>query len=86
MDKFVIRGGRRLTGEVIISGAKNAAVAILPAVILSDEPCIIENVPSISDVTISLRILKEMGAEVTCVGHDAYRIDPTTIDKFCVPY
>ena len=86
MDKFVIRGGRRLTGEVTISGAKNAAVAILPAVILSDEPCIIENVPSISDVTISLRILKEMGAEVTCVGHDAYRIDPTTIDKFCVPY
>ena len=86
MDKFVIRGGRRLTGEVIISGAKNAAVAILPAVILSDEPCIIENVPTISDVTISLRILKEMGAEVTSVGHDAYRIDPTTIDKFCVPY
>ena len=62
MDKFVIKGGRRLTGEVTISGAKNAAVAILPAVILSDEPCIIENVPSISDVTISLRILKEMGA------------------------
>ncbi|MBO5572256.1 MAG: UDP-N-acetylglucosamine 1-carboxyvinyltransferase [Ruminococcus sp.] len=86
MDKFVIKGGRRLTGEVTISGAKNAAVAILPAVILSDEPCIIENVPTISDVTISLRILKEMGAEVTSVGHDAYRIDPTKIDKFCVPY
>ena len=84
MDKFVIKGGRRLTGEVTISGAKNAAVAILPAVILSDEPCTIENVPSISDVTISLRILKEMGAEVTNIGHDAYRIDPTKIDKFCV--
>lgn len=86
MDKFVIKGGRRLTGEVTISGAKNAAVAILPAVILSDEPCIIENVPSISDVTISLRILKEMGAEITSAGHDAYRIDPTGIDNFCVPY
>lgn len=86
MDKFVIRGGRRLTGEVIISGAKNAAVAILPAVILSDEPCYIENVPSISDVKISLTILKEMGAEVTCVGKDAYRIDPTKIDRYCVPY
>ena len=86
MDKFIIKGGRRLTGEVTISGAKNAAVAILPAVILSDEPCVIENVPSISDVNISLRILKEMGAEVECIGKDTYRIDPTHIDKCCVPY
>ncbi len=86
MDKFVVKGGRRLTGEVTISGAKNAAGAILPAVILSDEPCIVENVPSISDVNISLRILKEMGAEVTELGKDTYRIDPTGIDKCCVPY
>ncbi|HAE52054.1 MAG TPA: UDP-N-acetylglucosamine 1-carboxyvinyltransferase [Ruminococcus sp.] len=86
MDKFIIKGGRRLTGEVVISGAKNAAVAILPAVILSDEPCTIENVPSISDVNISIRILKEMGATVEYLGNNTYRIDPTTIDKFCVPY
>ncbi len=86
MDKFIIKGGRRLTGEVTISGAKNAAVAILPAVILSDEPCIIENVPSISDVNICLRILTEMGAEVTNIGKDIYRINPTTIENFCVPY
>lgn len=86
MDKFIIKGGRRLTGEVTISGAKNAAVAILPAVILSDEPCIIENVPSISDVNICLRILTEMGAKVINIGKDAYRIDPTSIDNFCVPY
>lgn len=86
MDKFIIKGGRRLSGEVTISGAKNAAVAILPAVILSDEPCVIENVPSISDVNISLRILKEMGAEVENIGKDTYRIDPTHIDKCCVPY
>ena len=50
MDKYVIRGGRRLCGEVNISGAKNAAVAILPAVILADSPCRIENLPDISDV------------------------------------
>lgn len=86
MDKFVVRGGRRLTGEVTISGAKNAAVAILPAVILSDEPCIIENVPNISDVNISLRILQEMGAEVENIAKDTYRIDPTGINNFCVPY
>lgn len=86
MDKFVIRGGRSLAGEVTISGAKNAAVAILPAVILSDEVCVIENVPSISDVTICLKIMSEMGAEITAVGENAYRIDPTTINKHCVPY
>ena len=86
MDKFVIKGGRRLSGEVTISGAKNAAVAILPAVILSDEPCVIENVPSISDVSICLRILREMGATVESAGPDAYRIDPTGIDRCCVPY
>ena len=86
MDKFIIKGGRRLTGEVVISGAKNAAVAILPAVILSDEPCTIENVPSISDVNISIRILKEMGATVEYLGNNTYRIDPTTINKCCVPY
>lgn len=86
MDKFVIRGGRSLAGEVTISGAKNAAVAILPAVILSDEVCVIENVPSISDVNICLKIMSEMGAEITTVGENAYRIDPTTINKHCVPY
>ena len=86
MDKFIIKGGRRLTGEVTISGAKNAAVAILPAVILSDEPCIIENVPSISDVNISIRILKEMGADVEFMGNNTYRIDPSSIDRYCVPY
>lgn len=86
MDKFVIKGGRRLTGEVVISGAKNAAVAILPAVILSDEPCVIENVPAISDVNICLRILREMGAEIEELGKNTYRIDPTTIHSCCVPY
>ena len=86
MDKFVIKGGRKLTGEVTISGAKNAAVAILPAVILSDEPCIIENVPLISDVNICICILTEMGAEVTMMDKNTYRIDPTKICNFCVPY
>ena len=54
MEKYIIRGGNKLQGEVSISGAKNAAVAILPAVILSDEPCIIENVPNISDIDITI--------------------------------
>jgi len=86
LEKFVIRGGRRLTGEVEISGAKNAAVAIIPAVILSDEPCVIENVPAISDVNICLRILREMGADVQNLSRTSYKIDATKIQKFCVPY
>ena len=86
MDKFIITGGRRLTGEVEISGAKNAAVALIPAVILSDEPCVLENVPNISDVNISMRILREMGAEVVQLSPTSYRIDASKIEKFCVPY
>ena len=50
LEKYVIQGGCRLTGEVNISGAKNAAVAIIPAVILADSPCRLENLPDISDV------------------------------------
>ncbi|MBQ3970435.1 MAG: UDP-N-acetylglucosamine 1-carboxyvinyltransferase, partial [Clostridia bacterium] len=60
MDKFVINGGHRLNGTVNISGAKNAAVAIIPAVVLCDEPCTIENLPKIRDVNVILEILKTM--------------------------
>ncbi|MBQ5315635.1 MAG: UDP-N-acetylglucosamine 1-carboxyvinyltransferase [Oscillospiraceae bacterium] len=86
MEKFVIKGGRRLTGEVEISGAKNAAVAILPAVILSDEPCILENVPDISDVSIIIRILYEMGADIKTIDKTTLRIDGTGIKDAVVPY
>ena len=56
MEKFVITGGKPLHGEVIISGAKNAAVGILPATILAADVCVIENLPDISDVAVSLKI------------------------------
>ena len=86
MEKFIIKGGRRLHGEVEISGAKNAVVAIIPAVILSDEPCVLENVPNISDVSISLRILYEMGASVVFIDKNTVRIDATGITDPIVPY
>ena len=86
LEKFVIKGGRRLTGEVEISGAKNAAVAILPAVILSDEPCVLENVPDISDVSIIIRILYEMGADIKTIDKTTLRIDATGIKDAVVPY
>lgn len=73
-------------GEVSISGAKNAVVAIIPAVILADGPCVLENIPQISDVSISLRILYEMGADVRQLGKGVYRIDATGITDPVVPY
>lgn len=86
MDKFVINGGKRLIGSVEISGAKNAVLAILPAAILADEPCIIENVPNIRDVSIILRILYEMGAVVKSINKSTVYIDGTKISDYVVPY
>ena len=64
MTKYVINGGKPLNGEVTISGAKNAAVAIVPAALLVDGPCRIENVPKIIDVTLQLEILRELGVSI----------------------
>ena len=64
MEKLVINGGTPLKGSVEISGAKNAVVAILPAALLVDGVCRIENVPNISDVRILLDILQGMGATI----------------------
>ena len=86
MDKFVIHGGHRLAGEIEVSGAKNAAVALIPAILLSDEPCILENVPDISDVSISLRILYEMGAQVEYLNKTTVRISAAGLTNYCVPY
>lgn len=82
LEKYVINGGKRLSGEVEISGAKNAAVAIIPAVILCDEPCRIENIPNISDVTLIGRILSEMGADVKRVNRSTLTIDPRGIHSY----
>ena len=79
MDRFIITGGNRLFGDVNISGAKNAAVAIIPAAILADGVCRIENVPNINDVTIIARILRQMGAAVKCVNNSTLEIDPRPI-------
>lgn len=86
MEKYVIKGGGKLSGEVTISGAKNAVVAILPAVILSDEPCIIENIPSISDVTIALQIMSEMGAKIRMLNKTTVEIDTRSLQNMPIPY
>lgn len=84
MEKFVINGGRQLVGEVRISGAKNAAVAILPAVLLSDEPCIIDNLPNISDVATIFRAMQSLGAQIKPISRSAVEIDPRHVNSFVV--
>lgn len=86
MEKYVIHGGTRLNGEVMVSGAKNAAVAILPATILCEEPCIIENIPNISDVASIIDILSEMGAKITVLNKNTLEIDASGIRQAEVPY
>ena len=71
----MIRGGRELFGEVTVSGAKNAAVAIIPAALLVDGVCRIENIPQISDVTLFFSILEELGAKVRVLNRHAIEID-----------
>ena len=75
MNKYLINGGRPLFGEVTISGAKNAAVAILPAALLVDGVCRIENIPQISDVTLFFNILDELGAHVKVLNKHAIELD-----------
>ena len=79
MARYVINGGRELNGEVTISGAKNAAVAILPAALLVNGKCRIENIPDISDVRILLSILEDMGAEVHRDEHGTVEIDSSHV-------
>ena len=81
MDKFVVCGGKPLAGEVTICGAKNAAVAIIPATILADGPCRLENIPDISDVKAMFEILQRIGASVEKVDDNTYIVDPTTINS-----
>ncbi len=79
MEKLVIRGKRRLSGEIIVSGAKNAAVAIIPACLLINGICRLENLPDIKDVKLYLDILKDMGAEVTYIDKNTVDIDCSNV-------
>ncbi len=81
MARYEIKGGRPLSGEVTISGAKNAVVAILPAAILVRGKCRVENVPDISDVRILLAILEDMGAQITREEPGTIILDCTNITK-----
>ena len=85
MEKYVISGGKPLRGEVTISGFKNAAVAILPATVLANDVCVLENVPDISDIRAEIAILQELGARVKWLEPTVLEIDTSTIDVTEVP-
>lgn len=82
----MIMGGKRLVGEVTISGAKNAAVAVIPAALLVEGTCRIENVPSIKDVDVILDILKYLGAKVKFIDEHCLEINCEKIKTFAAPY
>ncbi len=86
MEKYVIRGGKPLKGEVIIGGAKNAAVAILSATVLAEGVCTIENVPDIRDVFTTLKILSELGAKVRYIDKTTVEIDTTHLNTTTIPH
>ncbi|MBQ3118717.1 MAG: UDP-N-acetylglucosamine 1-carboxyvinyltransferase [Clostridia bacterium] len=86
MEKLVVRGGKRLCGEVTISGAKNAAVAIIPAALLVDGICIVENVPAIKDVAVICSILEELGAKIDFLDKYTIKIDCSNVNKYTAPY
>ena len=86
LDKYIICGERPLTGTVDISGAKNAVVAILPATVLANGVCRIENIPNIADVNTALEILDSLGARVTRIDKHTVEIDSRTIVVQTVPH
>ena len=86
LEKIIVKGGIPLSGEVTVSGAKNAAVAIIPAAILVDGECIIENVPDIRDVHVIVDILEELGAKVEYLDNHTLKIDSSCVDKVSAPY
>ena len=84
MDKFRVQGPTRLTGEVIISGAKNAALPILFAALLADEPVEIQNVPKLRDIDTTMKLLSQLGARVERNG--SVHVDAGSVNIFCAPY
>lgn len=82
MEKLIIKGGNRLKGEVAISGAKNAAVAIIPACLLVNGKCRLENLPDIKDVKLFFAILKNMNAEIEYIDKGVVEIDCTNVTTY----
>lgn len=86
MEQYVIKGGNPLVGEVEIGGAKNAALAILTAAIMTDESVVIENLPDVSDINVLLEAIAEIGATIDRIDRHTVRINASTIGDLSVDY
>jgi UDP-N-acetylglucosamine 1-carboxyvinyltransferase len=86
MDQLIIRGGTPLDGEVAISGAKNAALPILAAALLAEQPVVIDNLPALNDITTSVELLEALGAHCSRDSSHALRVDAGRADKVVAPY
>ena len=86
MDKLEVIGGTRLSGEVTISGAKNAALPILAASLLAENPVVLENIPSLNDVVTTVRLLRRIGLDIDFNGQSRIGVTPSKIERFEAPY
>lgn len=86
MEKIIIKGGNPLNGDVFISGMKNAALPIIFATVLTADKCVIENIPRVSDITMSFEILRAMGATVNYLDETTAEIDTSSLKGGCSPY
>ena len=86
MDKLIITGGFPLNGEIRISGAKNAALPILAATLLADEPVVVRNIPHLHDITTTMELLGRMGVRLMVDEKMGIEADATTIEEFYAPY
>ena len=86
MEQYIIKGGNPLVGEVEIGGAKNAALAILAAAIMTDETVTIDNLPDVNDINVLLEAISGIGAEVDRIDRHKVRIDGSNIENFDIEY
>ncbi len=86
MEQYIIKGGNPLVGEVEIGGAKNAALGILAAAIMADEPVLIENLPDVNDINVLLEAIEGIGAMVQRIDRHTVKINRSTIGDFSIDY
>lgn len=84
MNQYIMKGGNPLVGDVVISGAKNAALGILAAAIMTDEDVIVENLPDVRDINVLLEAIEEIGASVERLDRHSFRINASTIREVSV--
>ena len=85
MDKLIITGGSQLSGELRISGAKNAALPVLAATLLSEEPVSIGNIPHLHDITTTMQLLGQIGIQLTIDEKMNIEVDSSSITKYEAP-